>query len=202
MFGKKIFIASLFLVLSVFIGYSMYAQNDDDPNLDQLPKSMRNLPPAQYKPMLPPVTTSDGYDNFYLGIDFAEPHISTHPSNPSKIFTAFNTNATHYTLNGNDWYINNPAFPSPAGDPVTAYDSLGNLFYENMYSPSTSITGCYVVVSSNNGVSWSAPVWGINGNDKNWIAADQTGGPFANYVYSVMTPGSFSRSTDHGLSFA
>lgn len=205
MFGKKIFIASLFLVLSVFIGYTIYAQVEDDPNLDQLPKSMRNRPPAQYKPMLPPVTSSDGYDNFYLGVDFAEPHISSHPSNPLKFFTAFNTNATHYTLNGIDWFINNPTLPSTAGDPVTAYDSLGNLFYENMYQPGSNITGCYIVVSSNNGVNWSSPVWGINGNDKNWIAADQTGGPFANYVYTTMTAGSgygnFARSTDHGLSF-
>jgi hypothetical protein len=198
---KKNIFSLLILSMFIFGYYSVYAQDYDNPYLDQLPKSMRNQPPVQYHPMMAPVTTPDGYDNFYLGIDFAEPHISSHPSNPIKLFTAFNTNATHYSLNGYDWYINNPAFPSPAGDPVTAYDSLGNLFNENMYQSGTSIAGCYVTVSANNGANWSAPVWAVNGNDKNWIAADQTGGPFANYVYTTMTPGSFSRSTDHGLSF-
>jgi hypothetical protein len=198
---KKVLFALLILIVFIFGNNLLYSQNGDDPNLDQMPKSMRNLPPVQYRPMLPPITTPDGYDNFYLGIDFAEPHISANPSNPWRIFTAYNTNATHYTLNGIDWFVNNPSFPSPAGDPVTAYDSLGNLFYENMYQSGTSIVGCYVTVSSNNGANWSAPVWAINGNDKNWIAADQTGGPFANYVYTTITPGSFARSTDHGLSF-
>ncbi len=202
---KRITFSLLTFIFVVFSCFLIYAQNVDDPNLDQLPKSMKNLPRVNYGPMLAPVTSSDGYDNFYLGVDFAEPHISSHPSQPLKFFTAYNTNATHYTLNGLDWFINNPVLPNPAGDPVTAYDSLGNLFYENMYEPGTSILGCYIVVSSNNGVNWSAPVWGINGNDKNWIACDQTGGPFANYVYTTMTAGggsgSFARSTDHGLTF-
>lgn len=204
MFIKKLFSLSFFLVLSATIVFSIYAQNEDDPNLDQIPKSLRNRPPAPMSPILPPVTTSDGYDNFFLGVDFAEPHISSNPLNPLQFFTAFNTNATHYTLNGHDWFINNPVLPSPAGDPVTAYDSLGNLFYENMY-PSSSISGCYVVTSTDNGVSWKTPVIAISGNDKNWIAADQTGGPFANYVYTTMSTsgsyGNFARSTDHGLTF-
>jgi hypothetical protein len=206
MIGKKITFSLLTLILAISWNYSIFAQNEDNPYLDQLPKSMRNRPPAQYRPLVPPVTSSDGYDNFYLGIDLAEPHISSHPSNPLKFFTAYNTNATHYTLNSMDWFINNPSFPNPQGDPVTAYDSLGNLFYENMYQSGSSITGCYVAVSSNNGVNWSTPVWAVNGSDKNWIAADQTGGPFANYVYTTMTGssvniGNFARSTDHGLSF-
>lgn len=203
---KKIFTTSLFLVISIILGYSLYAQNGDDPYLDQMPKSMRNMPQVQHRPLPPPVTGSDGYDNYYMGIDFAEPHISSHPSNPLKVFTAFNNNNTHYTINGIDWSnMYSPPFPSPTGDPVTAYDSLGNLFYENMYETTSGIVGCYIMSSTNNGINWSAPVWGINGNDKNWIAADQTGGPYANYLYTTMTAGSgygnFARSTDHGLTF-
>jgi hypothetical protein len=206
MISKKNIFSLLILCMFIFSYFSTYAQDDDNPYLDQLPKSMRNRTPIQFLSMVAPVTTPDGYDNFYLGIDFAEPHISSHPSSPFKFFTAYNTNATHYTLNGIDWIMNNPGFPSPAGDPVTAYDSLGNLFYENMYQSASGITGCYVAVSTNNGVNWSTPVWGVYGSDKNWIAADQTGGPFANYVYTTMTGssvyvGNFSRSTDHGLTF-
>jgi hypothetical protein len=200
---KRKTISFLLIMIAVAIGI-INAQNGDDPYLDQMPKSMRNRIPTQFRQVLAPVTSTDGYDNFFLGVDFAEPHISSNPLNPLHLFTAYNTNATHLSINGFDWSMNNPGFPSPAGDPVTAYDSLGNLFYENMYG--STITGCYVVVSSNNGVNWSAPVWAVNGNDKNWIAADQTGGPYANYVYTTMTAGSgygnFSRSTDHGLSFS
>jgi hypothetical protein len=87
------------------------------------------------------------------------------------------------------------------GDPVTAYDSLGNLFYENMYGNGTSVFGTKIIVSTNNGQTWLSPVNGNSGNDKNWITADQTGGPYANYVYGTMTPGYFIRSTDHGASF-
>lgn len=191
----------LFLSLLLFLPGIMLSQTDD-PNKDQLPAHLRNVIP----PMSPmtAIINAEGYENFYLGVDFAEPHISINIRNPLQYFTAVNTNATHYTLNGIDWFVNNPSLPSPAGDPVTAYDSLGNLYYMNMYGPS-SILGCYVVKSTNNGQNWSAPVFAINGNDKNWIACDQTGGPYANYVYCTMTQGSgygsFSRSTDHGASF-
>ncbi|MCK7522030.1 MAG: hypothetical protein MZV64_32290 [Ignavibacteriales bacterium] len=47
-------------------------------------------------------------------------------------------------------------------------------------------------------------VTAISGNDKNWIAADQTAGPYANYVYTTMTNGSsgnFARSTDFGATW-
>ena len=41
--------------------------------------------------------------------------------------------------------------------------------------------------------------------DKNWIAADQTAGPYANYVYATMTSGNgqgnFARSTDFGATW-
>ncbi len=90
------------------------------------------------------------------------------------------------------------------GDPVTAYDSLGNLYYENMYG-SAGILGCKVIVSTDNGATWSPSVTSISGNDKNWIAADQTAGPYANYVYTTMTQGSghaVARSTDLGQTWA
>ncbi|MFZ4583189.1 MAG: hypothetical protein ACOYM7_11120, partial [Paludibacter sp.] len=125
------------------------------------------------------VTTPDGYDNFYLGTDFAEPHISVNPNNPLQYFTAFNTNASYYTMNGLNWFTNNPNYGfSMAGDPVTAYDSLGTLYYDNMYQVGTTIAGTKVAVSTNNGLTWTIS-GGNTGNDKNWIAADQTGGPFA-----------------------
>ena len=49
------------------------------------------------------------------------------------------------------WAIDNPSFGANMwGDPVVAYDSLGNLYYENMYGSST-INGCKVMKSTDNG---------------------------------------------------
>ncbi|MEK9136226.1 MAG: hypothetical protein AAB393_03815, partial [Bacteroidota bacterium] len=102
----------------------------DNPNVDN---TVGLVPPhAGPRPGLNSInviTTPDGYDNFDIGVDFAEPHMSTNPRNPLWWFNAFNTNGTHHTENGHDWATHNPPFPSTAGDPATAYDSLGNLYY-------------------------------------------------------------------------
>ena len=129
----------------------------------------------------------------------------SNPRVPYQYFNAWNTNATHYTTtDGWTWSTQSPTFGTTMrGDPVTAYDSLGNLYYENMYG-SLSILGCKVIKSTDNGQTWSASVTSIAGVDKNWIAADQTMGPYANYVYTVMTAssgGNFARSTDQGATW-
>ena len=195
---------SFLLSMLIFIGM---ANPQDDPNYD----NTFYLSAPESVPVISPfgrevVTSEDGFDNFFIGTDFAEPHISANPNSPTEYFNAFNTNATHYTYNGVDWFFQAPSFGATMrGDPVTAYDSLGNLYYENMFG-SGSIEGCKVIVSSDNGATWSSPsVTSVSGVDKNWIAADQTSGPFSNYVYTTMTAGSgvgrFSRSTDFGVTW-
>lgn len=179
----------------------MYFSWDDDPNLDQ-------IPPGSIIPDNPPepsrgVVDDDGYENFFLGTDFAEPHITMNPKDPKQSFTAYNTNSVHATINGYEWFTNTPGFGvSLSGDPVTAYDSLGNLYYENMRNVGGSIVGTQIIKSTNNSQTWLPSVAGNTGNDKNWIAADQTSGPYANYVYSTMTPGNVVRSTNQGASFS
>lgn len=200
---KKFFVY-LFAVLIAVIFYTNSPKSSfgqwDDPNYDRIPQqNLDNSGPHFYSTDATVITIND-YDNFFLGTDFAECHISENPRIPGQYFIAFNTNGTYYTLNGIDWQRYTPPFPgSVAGDPVTAYDSLGNLYYDNMKNP---ITGTWVVKSTNNGQNWATGVSANVGNDKNWIAADQTGGPFKNYIYGAMTPGNFVRSTDNGLSFA
>jgi photosystem II stability/assembly factor-like uncharacterized protein len=190
-----------FILILNGLGYSQ-----DDPNIDN---TMHLFPQSSIPPNSPEgreiITSNVGFDNFYLGVDFAEPHISANPNNPTEYFNAFNTNATHYTYNGLDWSFQSPNFGfTMNGDPVTAYDSLGNLYYENMFSSGSNIIGCKVIKSTDNGATWTTAVTAISGNDKNWIAADQTAGPYANYVYSTMTNngvGSFTRSTDFGAAW-
>ncbi|MFZ1322373.1 MAG: T9SS type A sorting domain-containing protein [Ignavibacteria bacterium] len=197
---KKItlfYIIPLF-VISIYLSGFNILSNDDDPNLDQPPKQYWNHVSGSMPGEVQVITDNSGFDNFDLGVDFSESHISSSPKNPNWYFVAYNTNATYYTLNGLDWQRNNPFFPNQAGDPVTAYDSLGNLFYDNMKSP---ITGTWNIKSTNGGVSWLSPVTANIGNDKNWIAADQSNGPYSNYIYGVMTPGNVVRSTDGGASY-
>lgn len=194
----KLFTYILALGIVAFTIAKISAQ-DENPNLDQPPRQYWDHVSRSMPEPVAVITDNAGYDNFDLGVDFAECHISENPRVPGQFFLSYNTNATYYTMNGLDWQRNNPSFPNAAGDPITAYDSLGNLFYDNMKSP---ITGTWNVRSTNNGQNWSNAVSANIGNDKNWIAADQTGGPFANYIYGVMTPGNFVRSNDNGASFS
>lgn len=195
----------LLVILAIFPTIPLNAQFSDDPNRDQIPFYLRDrLAPGPGDVPLSSVVTVNHFDNYNLAVDFAESNMAENPLQPAWFFTAYNTNAAHNTQDGLTWANSTPSFGTTVqGDPVVTCDSLGNLIYENMYGPS-SIQGCKVLVSSNNGVSWGSPVTAIAGVDKNWIAADQTAGPYSNYIYTTMTAssgGNFARSTDHGVTF-
>jgi hypothetical protein len=177
---------------------------DDDPNLDQIPAKYREDAQNYIEdfPAAIVITDTAGYDEYHLGNAFAEPHMSMNPQDPKQIFAAYNTNVTYRTLDGINWESVNPNIPSAAGDPVTAFDSLGRLYYDNMYSPGANIVGTKLAYSDNVGTAWLGIVDANVGNDKNWIAADQSAGPYSNYVYGVMTPGNITRSTNRGQSFS
>jgi hypothetical protein len=203
----KIFSLIIAVTTVIILQAFDYSSTDSDknPNIDSPPLWIYEMRSAhQYTVSdMPVVTTPDGYDNYDLGTDFAECNTAMNPRNPLWIHTAYNTNGTHWTTDGGlTWGVSNPSFGgNVAGDPVVAYDSLGNLYYDNMKSP---ITGTWIAKSTNGGQSWVfANVTANTGNDKNWIACDQTAGPYTNYIYGAMTnsPCSFSRSTNGGASF-
>ncbi|MFC2092865.1 T9SS type A sorting domain-containing protein [Bacteroidota bacterium] len=202
----KFCIVLILFGLLMFLSYSTNIFSDyDNPLLDQIPYQNLDQVPPKVTP-LPTIVTIDGFDNFDMGVDFAEGHISANPTNPKAFFTAFNINGTHYTTIGFSFTSNNPNFGATMrGDPVTAYDSLGRLYYENMYG--STIQGTKIIRSNTNSASWLTAVNGNIGVDKNWLAADQTSGPYSNYVYSTMTNYSvgganFVRSTNQGASFS
>lgn len=201
---KREFITYSLLFMLMLGSISLVAQDEeDDPRFDRIPRwYLEQMQTQEYRPST--VVTIDHWDNFRLGTDFAEGHVSTNPRNPLQFFACFNTNGTHHTEDGHYFTTNTPSFSGQIwGDPVSAYDSLGNLYYENMYGSGT-VQGCKVVVSQTNGQTWSPAVIAISGIDKNWIAADQTGGPYSNYVYTVMTAnsgGNFARSIDLGATW-
>ncbi|MBU2652182.1 MAG: PKD domain-containing protein, partial [Bacteroidetes bacterium] len=195
--------ARLFCILLLFI-LSINGISQDNPNLDQIPYPF--LPGKIIEESRESmVITIDGYDNFYLGTDFAESSITEDPNNPQRYFTVFNIDNPHYTDNGHDWQISSPAWGgyTVRGDVICCYDNQGNLYYENMYG-SPTIQGCVVIKSIDNGASWSSPVTAITGIDKNWMACDQTSGPYSNFIYTTMTAsngGNFTRSINDGVSF-
>jgi len=192
------------VIAALFFSTNLFAQIDN-PLTDHVPMEyIKYIQSYQSDASDAVITDGSGYDNFNLGTAFAEPHLVQNPNNPLQYFTSFNTNTAYRTNDAFNWLISNPSFgASTYGDPVNAYDSLGNLFYENM-SGSGTIQNCRVIRSTDNGTTWGTSVIAVLGNDKNWIAADQTSGPYANYLYTVMTnsgSGSFYRSTNNGASF-
>ena len=194
----------LFLLLA-FTGSAPAQYRPDDSRLDQVPQHIIERIGRPVPGLSSTVVTIDGWDNFSLGVDFGENNMAEHPGIPAWYFTAYNINNPYHTENGIDWLTGADGFGEPMrGDPVAACDSLGNLFYINMYG--SPVAGARVIASSTNGITWNSPVVAVSGNDKCWIACDQTSGPFANYVYATMSDGAasgnFSRSADHGATFS
>ncbi|MCS7052436.1 MAG: T9SS type A sorting domain-containing protein [Ignavibacterium sp.] len=202
---KKFYFPSVFFLSLIFSGFLL--PQIDNPLYDHVPIDyIRYIEIKGDEPVIESVVTDSlGFDNFNLGVAFAEPHMSQNLNSPLQYFNAFNTNTAYRTYDGLNWITSTPSFGATLyGDPVTAYDSLGNLYYQNM-SGSGTIQNARVIRSTDNGQTWTASVIGVNGIDKNWMAADQTNGPYKNYIYCTMTGsggvGNFSRSTDFGATF-
>lgn len=201
--SKKLFLMSLVLVIfGITISEITFSQSTD-PNRDYPVYIRPTLAPSIYSPGA--VVTIDDYDNWQIGTDFAEVGMAGNPLNPMNFAAAWNNLSAsygayaYYTLNGLDWIASQPTWANTMrGDPVMTYDGGGYLYFDNMYG---SITGTRVARSTNGGANYDNVVFAGTGNDKNWIAAVQTGGPYANYIYQCMTPGNVKRSTDRGLTF-
>ncbi|MFZ1705904.1 MAG: sialidase family protein, partial [Saprospiraceae bacterium] len=154
----------------------------------------------------------NGYDNIFLGIDFGEAYITTNPRDPLNSICAFNTNGLYYTIDGFNWIRNTPQFPgySILGDPVMTFDSLGNCIYATLYQNGPTY-GTVVMKTTNKGLNWIGPynVYSTTVGlvDKEWIAADHTGGPYSNNLYlgwrQYGTTGMrFVRSTNGGVNWS
>ncbi|MEO8512700.1 MAG: hypothetical protein ABI543_04015, partial [Ignavibacteria bacterium] len=145
------------------------------------------------------VTDALGYDNSFIGVDFAEQMGSANPNNPLWMFFGVNgspQNARNTTDGGLNWALVQPSYAGgTCCDPWSAYDNNGNLYY------ASGVNGQYVYKSTNNGNNWSAGVLSVSGNDRNTLTADQTNGPYGGYLYAAETPGSFARSTNGNASW-
>ena len=207
---------NLFTLIALILIFtnSSFSQSNDE-NLKSVVKI-----PADYNFNLSDapnstVQTVNGYDNFYLGNDFGEPHIVTNPRNPLNSICAFNTNSVYYTLDGFSWTkisVNFAGFAASEilGDPVLAFDSLGNITYQQLYQQGSTY-GVVVTRSTNGGQSFSGAYrvtsTTVGLSDKEWICADQTAGPFSNYLYTMWRQFGasgmrFCRSTNGGVNWS
>ena len=194
------------LVLFAGLALPVFGQANDSPYDNT--KGLELYPPG-YAPRVPPhtievITAADGYDNFDVGVDNAEQHISANPNNPMQIVFGVNGasgSTWRHTEDGAlNWATQNPPGTN-SGDPWTAYDSLGNIYIQFL-----SGTNNPVWRSTNNGATWSGGVPSAPGNDRNTMAVDMTSGPYAGYLYAGAwgVPASncqFARSTDFGATW-
>lgn len=196
------------LLLFFALSSAVYTQFEDKPSVI-IPPPFINVSPNGTKST---VVEINGYDNIFLGIDFGEAYIVTNPRDPLNNICAFNINGLYYTLDGFNWTRNIPLFPgyNILGDPVMTFDSLGNCVYALLYQ-NGSTYGTVVMKTTNNGVNWIGPynVYSTTAGlvDKEWIAADQTGGPYSNYLYlgwrQYGTGGMrFVKSTNGGINWS
>ncbi len=205
----------LLLLLLTYAFSNINSQHLEQPDYSKF--ESRVFPPSNYSfsPLNTEsnvVTSEEGYDNFYLGVDFGEPYIATNPNDFRNSATAYNINNYYVTTNGIDWVKKGVSFPgaSQIGDPVLTFDSLGNLYYTQLYQ-SGSTYGIWVTKSTDKGLTFtttaSAHSSTVGLADKQWITADQTGGPYSNNVYLGWRQfGSsgmrFVRSTNGGLNWS
>ncbi|HPS64878.1 MAG TPA: T9SS type A sorting domain-containing protein [Ignavibacteria bacterium] len=189
------------LMVLIFAAGINFAQ--DNPNQDRVPKDNYNNAPFLFSPFS--VVTINDYDNYNLGVDFAEVHISVNPLDPKNFLCAYNVTSSsmgvhaYMTVNGYDWTSMSPTWgASMVGDPVTGFDKLGYAYIEQLYG---SPTGTKMAKSTNTGASWTI-LSDNTGNDKNWFAIDLSNGPYANNIYTTITPGNVKRSTDGGTTFS
>ncbi|MDD5363140.1 MAG: T9SS type A sorting domain-containing protein [Ignavibacteria bacterium] len=197
-------VSVLFILILSIISIKVDSQVID-PNRDYPVYIRPELPPSLFSPNA--VVTIGDYDNWNVGTDFAEVGLAGNPINPTNFAAAWNSTSStygsmiYYTINGIDWFASTqPTWGGTMqGDPVMTCDGFGNFFFDQLYG---GPVGSKTAKSTTGGMNWSGVVNVGTGNDKNWIAAVQTGGPYANYLIQVMTPGNIKRSTDNGATWS
>lgn len=208
----------LFSCFTIFLQVTGNSQVDWNEKTSNLAFPTRVILPLAYSfsPQGTPFTDvviSFGYfDNYQVSSDngFAETDIAVNPRNPNNFVGSDNrvtgyvgTPWIYYTTNGGvSW--GQSSISGNQGDPVFTADSLGNFYLAVLNS------GVQIWKSNNGGVSWSFLTTAVSNSyaDKEWIAADQTMGPYQNHVYiayvNFATGASvdFHRSVNNGASWS
>jgi len=205
----------LLFLLAFSICFNAYAQIDPNVPFSKETHQMKLILPKVF-PTEPygvdAVISVGAFDNYQVSTNngFAETDIAVNPRDPLNFVASDNrvtgfsgTPWVYFTTNGGVTW-GNTAISSNQGDPVFCADSLGNFYCAVLSS------GIRLLKSSDKGVTWTNLGNIVNNSnaDKEWIAADQTGGPFQNHVYmayvNFATGASvdFHRSTNNGASWS
>ncbi|MBX7042006.1 MAG: hypothetical protein K1X85_03795 [Ignavibacteria bacterium] len=179
---------------------AMFNYDESDPYIDRPTREALTHVVETTDDDLDIITDANGFDNFEMGVDYAQQMLVSNPRNPLNMQFGVNnlTNGqnAYYTTDGYNWTQSNPTYhPTTCCNPWSAWDSTGNLFY------GSGVSGQYVYKSTNGGQTYGSAVLSVNGNDRNTLAADQTNGPYKNYLYAAITPGNFARSTNGGTNW-
>lgn len=198
--NKRTLFFSLFFIIVCSVSFSQVDHNEP-------------LPTKQYpmKLVFPQAFTQEPYgidaviqvgpfDNYQVSTSFgfAETDIAVNPRNPLNFVATDNrvtgfagTPLVYYTTDGGvNW--SSSVISGNQGDPVFCADSLGNFYLAVLSS------GIRILKSTDAGVSWTNLGNLVNNAnaDKEWIAADQTGGPFQNHVYMAYVNFATGASVD------
>lgn len=205
----------IFLVLLLISTVYSYAQDNKIGSMreDFIPKPTNQVLPMAFAPEpygIDVVVSVGPFDNIKVTTTqgFAETDIAVNPRNPLNFVGGDNravmsSSNIYYTTNGgNNWFYASTSVSY--GDPVFAFDSLGNAYYAVLVS-----NGVRMWRSANGGSSWTnlGNAFYGSGTDKEWIACDQSGGPYSNNVYLSYSDFSapvtirFYRSTNLGVSW-
>ncbi|MBS1494458.1 MAG: T9SS type A sorting domain-containing protein [Bacteroidetes bacterium] len=205
----------IFIIFTMLISANLFAQMDwSQYNPNYVPLPLKTIFPKVYAPEaygVDAVVSVGAFDNYKVTTTpgFAETHIAVNPRNPLNFIAGDNravvssTNVYVTTNGGVSW--SNIATSVSQGDPVFAFDSLGNAYYTVLNN------GVRIWKSTNGGLNWTnlGNIFSNSSADKQWIECDQTAGPYSNYIYVGYTdfsvtpaPIRFYRSTNQGVSWS
>ncbi|KAA0211728.1 T9SS type A sorting domain-containing protein [Ignavibacteria bacterium CHB1] len=213
----------LVVIVSLFFSQTIFSQIDPDqiqPPADfiQKPLVKKVYPPFKQVPSETDAVVSVGpFDNIEVTLSpgFAETTIAVNPRDPLNFVATDNgsvmssLNMYYTTDGGRNWTRTSTFFN--AGDPVVCFDSLGNAYYCAMRQSGGQIVAIRVYKSTNKGANWvnlGDAFVQSGGVDKEWMVADQTGGPYSNNLYMSYSDFSqpvrirFLRSTDQGITWS
>jgi hypothetical protein len=198
---------------------SLHQEIKDDDYVPDLRDSQERSPAYNYtfSNIITKQVNVDANGQNIVGDAANEPSIAVDRNNPNNIaigWRQFNTISNNFrqagfgftTNGGQTWTF--PGVIEPGvfrSDPVLDSDIYGNFYYNSLTNNPTFF--CDVFKSGNGGSTWGNKVY-AQGGDKQWMIVDKIntqgiGNIYAFWTsfYSVCAPGSFTRSTDNGVSF-
>ncbi|TRZ64397.1 T9SS C-terminal target domain-containing protein [bacterium] len=193
----------ILIVLTLSLSNSVYSQCCNNLFGKNIPQIIFPNPPI-VSPLSSQsiIETVNGFDNFRLGTDYAEPMIATNPRDPLNTICSF-IGQSYVTLDGLNW---SNLISLNSVDPFLTFDSIGNAYYTPVppWNPGAPYK---ILKSTDKGITWpNSYLIYSNGTDKPCICANQAGGIYTNYIYAAWQKYPeglfFARSVNQGVNWS